>query len=53
MLALPTGTLNSLFFPFSLSTLLCKETAKKYLHNSKCGSIPRNLSHNTIKAVMS
>ena len=43
----PIGTRISL----PLSFFLCRETAKKYLHNSKCGSILRYPSHIVLKAV--
>ena len=48
MLAHPIGIDSSgLFFSF-----LCREMAKNYLHNLKCGSIPRYLLHIMMKVVM-
>ena len=44
----PIGTRVS----WPLSFFLIKEMEKKYLHSSKWGSIPRYLSHITMKATM-
>ena len=46
MLAHPIGTGVSLFLFF------CREMEKKYLHNSKWGSIPKYPSHSAMKATM-
>ena len=44
----PIGTDRSL----ALSLILSREMEKKYLHNSKWGSIPRYPSHSAMKATM-
>ena len=50
MLTHPIGMCNSYLPPFS--PFFFRLTAKKYLHKSKWGLIPRNPSHYTTNAVM-
>jgi len=48
MLVHPIGTSRSM----ALSLFLSREIEKKYLHNSKWGSIPRYPSYSAMKAAM-
>jgi hypothetical protein len=48
MLVHPISTNNSAFF----SLFFCRETTKKYFHNFKWGSSPKDPSHSVMNATM-